>query len=316
MAPWEDFDSIFRFNKNFVYDGKIIEQILSNRRALENQLFVDRLLGLLGVKSVTKLYPPRSNADLRSLVQNIVSSSFPSHQKQAVIYYILKDCRAANDAAAQFANKCRLPEKYRLFIDGLWHLDKLEFRRALENLTEPSLIPTFPDEILYVLSLSQLPKHDDSLVLAYYLSASPPLASEKVRNAFFDTLCRSSISEAFYFTRSHGEAHRRSYLERLILFVHKTGGGPTRSRRAMELINLPLDSKEEQWFEEVLLHGNAKTLQGAKDTVIMRRLATGKMQELTTELESLGGKRIDGLNWDDLKQSMRHTQPFPPSGTT
>jgi hypothetical protein len=51
MAPWEEFDTIFHFNKNFTYDGKVIEQILSNRRALENQLFADRLLELLGVQA-------------------------------------------------------------------------------------------------------------------------------------------------------------------------------------------------------------------------------------------------------------------------
>lgn len=51
MAPWLDFDAIFSFNKNVVYDGKVIEQIISNRRALENQLFADRMLGLLGVKA-------------------------------------------------------------------------------------------------------------------------------------------------------------------------------------------------------------------------------------------------------------------------
>lgn len=51
MAPWDDFDAIFSFNRNFVYDGKVIEQIISNRRALENQLFADRLLGLLGVRA-------------------------------------------------------------------------------------------------------------------------------------------------------------------------------------------------------------------------------------------------------------------------
>lgn len=51
MAPWDDFDAIFSFNRNFVYDGKVIEQITSNRRALENRLFADRLLALLGVKA-------------------------------------------------------------------------------------------------------------------------------------------------------------------------------------------------------------------------------------------------------------------------
>lgn len=50
MPSWEDFDVSFFFNKNFVYDGKLVDQIITNRRALEGQLFVDRLLELLGVK--------------------------------------------------------------------------------------------------------------------------------------------------------------------------------------------------------------------------------------------------------------------------
>lgn len=77
---------------------------------------------------VTKLYPPKSNDDLRSLVGHIVSSELDIHHKQALIYYILKDCRAAGEAASQFARRCFLPEKYRLFIEGLWNLDRLEFK--------------------------------------------------------------------------------------------------------------------------------------------------------------------------------------------
>ena len=143
--------------------------------------------------------------------------------------------------------------------------------------------------------------------MAYYFTVSPPLMSEKVQRAFFATLCRSSITEAFYFSRKHDESLRRSYLEQLIEFVHKTSAGQVRSKRAIELIGLPLDDKEEQWFEEALLRGNAKALHGAKDSVMMRRLATGKLSGLSAELESLGGKKVDGLNWDVLKQSMSHT---------
>lgn len=50
MAPWDDFDQIFAFNKKYSYEPKVVDQILSSRRALENQLFADRLLGLLGIK--------------------------------------------------------------------------------------------------------------------------------------------------------------------------------------------------------------------------------------------------------------------------
>lgn len=281
------------------------------------------------------MYPPRSNSDLRNLYSQIVSSAFPSHQKQALIYYILRDCRNASDVATQFARRCYLPEKYKLFIDGLWHLDRLEFRvrallfyqssvsnlsriqRALEYLTEPSLIPTFPDEILYVLTLQHLPKRDDSLALSYYHTVSPPLASEKVQQALFEVLCRASITEAFYFARKNDDRNRRKYLEQLVLFVHKTGAGQDRGNRAMELVNLPLDEQEEEWFENCLLHGAAKTLHGAKDTVLMRRLATGKLSNLSAEVESLGGKKVDGLNWDDLKESMsKHTQLMTAPGSS
>ncbi|GLI75477.1 hypothetical protein PoHVEF18_003731 [Penicillium ochrochloron] len=313
MAQWEDFNHIFSFNKKYSYDAKVVEQIISNRKALENQLFADRLLGLAGITGVTKVYPPKSNADLRSLIEHIVSSELDIHHKQALVYYILKDCRSAPEAAPHFAQDCHLPEKYRLFIEGLWNLDRLEFRRAIEFLAEPSLIPTFPDEILHVLTLSQLPKHDDSLAIAYYLTAAPPLATEKVQRAFFETLCRSNVTEAFYFTRKYDESQRRSYFEQLVEFVHKTPAGQTRSKRAMELVGLPLGEDEEEWFEETLLHGSARSFPGAKDTVMMRRLATGQMSGLGTELESLGGKKVDGLNWDTLRESMRQTQNVYPS---
>lgn len=76
----------------------------------------------------SRAYPPRSNQELRNLYKQIISSTSPNHHKQSLIYYILRDCRNAGDSAAQFARDCYLPEKYRLFIDGIWHLDRLDFR--------------------------------------------------------------------------------------------------------------------------------------------------------------------------------------------
>lgn len=81
--------------------------------------------------SVNKIYPPKANADLRTLFNHIVSSELDIHHKQSLIYYILKDCRTAPEASSHFAQQCHLPEKYRLFIEGLWHLDRLDFRVSL-----------------------------------------------------------------------------------------------------------------------------------------------------------------------------------------
>lgn len=148
MASWEHFDVTFQFNRNFAYDKNVLDTIISNRRSLENQLFIDRLLGLMGVKAgmntvttvndvanqalrtVHEKYPPKSNQHLRELYKQILLSSFPNHQKQAVIYYLLRDCRA-NEALVQFLRRCSIPDKYQLFIDGLWHLDRLEFQVML-----------------------------------------------------------------------------------------------------------------------------------------------------------------------------------------
>lgn len=151
-------------------------------------------------------------------------------------------------------------------------------------------------------------------MIAYYHTARPPLQTVKAQRAFFETLCRASITEAFYFSRKNDELHRHTLLELLIQFVLNTKGGQTRSDRAMELISLPLDANEEEWFEESLLRGSCRNLHAAKDTVMMRRLATGTLQNLSTDLESLSGRKVDGLNWDVLKQSMKHTQTAYPPG--
>lgn len=95
-----------------------------------------------------------------------------------------------------------------------------------------------------------------------------------------------------------------------MLFVHQTSAGKVRGDRAIELVNLPFDEQEEQWFEDSLLHGKASTLPGAKDTVMMRRLATGRLQNLSAEVESLGGKKVDGINWDDLRQGIDRNGPL------
>jgi Nuclear pore complex assembly len=154
-----------------------------------------------------------------------------------------------------------------------------------------------------VLTLQKLPRHDDSLAIAYYLTVSPPLESEKVQQSYFETLCRASITESFYFSRQYDDDRRRRFLEQLILFVHKTTAGNTRGERAIELINLPFDEQEETWFEDYLLNGKVATLSGAKDTVLMRRLATGKTRDLPASVKTLGGRKIDGINWDDLRQT-------------
>jgi hypothetical protein len=54
MASWESFDAVFYFDRNYAHDKKTLDRIVANRRSLQNQLFIDRLLQLMGVKLGSK----------------------------------------------------------------------------------------------------------------------------------------------------------------------------------------------------------------------------------------------------------------------
>lgn len=97
----------------------------------------------------------------------------------------------------------------------------------------------------------------------------------------------------------------RHLLEQLLGFVHSGVPGELRSERGVELVNLPLNEEEECWFEEYLLSGKGRTLQGAKDTVMMRRIAMGNITEAFHDKAGSNRGQLHGLNWDVLKDSLQ-----------
>ncbi|KAI9707156.1 MAG: hypothetical protein M1836_000116 [Candelina mexicana] len=304
MKDFNEFEDVFEFDPDSKYDHKIVDTIKGNRRALENELFFDKLMKVLSIDKGIKLYPPTSNDDLRKLHRTIIASSSPDHHKQSLLYYVLKDFRTSHDAIKSFLKHFHLPEKYRTCMDGLWEMDRMHFAKALEFLTQPSLIPTFPDEILYTL-IRHAPKDDFELPLAYYNSVSVPLGSSKVLEAYFSVLSRVSVSQAFYFARAQGGNSHMILLEKLISSVLSGSSGEARANRGVELTNLPFNEDEEKCFEEYLLRGKGRTLNGAKDTVMIRRLATGKLQAALKDGGSLTGRKIDGLNWENLRSGIK-----------
>ncbi len=210
-----------------------------------------------------------------------------------------------------------------MFIDGIWCLDRQEFevttrfqrlelkitdpillKNALDYLTEPALIPTFPEEILYTLC-RHTPKNDVTLPLAYYHTVSPCITSSKVVEEFFSILCRSSVTEAYYFSRGLGNPNHRNLFEKLLNFVLANSTGVIRATRSVELIHLPLDEEEEAWFEEYLENGNGRNLFGANDTVVMRALVTGRSNAITEYGKNISGRKIDGVNWATLRDSVQ-----------
>ncbi|KAI9791796.1 MAG: hypothetical protein M1833_001320 [Piccolia ochrophora] len=303
MDNFNQFDHVFAFNPSYTYDHKTIEVILSNRNSLENGLFFDRLIRTFQVGIPNKLYPPKSNEDLRALHQKIVSSTALDHHKQSLLFYILLDCKIAQDVADDFADFFHLPEKFAICMRGLWYMDRLQFQIAVEYLTQPSLGTTFPEEILATL-VKHAPPNDFTLPLAYYHTVSPALTNAKSLDTFFSVLCRVSVTEAFYF--SHGQAssvHKRLF-EQLISFALSHARGEERSNNCAELVNLPLTQQEESWLEGYLLTGDGKSLNGSRDTVMMRRIGTGKFQEVMDDRRGPSGRKVQGLNWDSLQEGL------------
>lgn len=78
-----------------------------------------------------KVYPPKSNADLRTLHQSIVTGSAADHHKLSVLYYILLDCgdvsQSGLDLSVSLQEKYYLPKKYQIMMQGLWHMDNFRF---------------------------------------------------------------------------------------------------------------------------------------------------------------------------------------------
>lgn len=202
-----------------------------------------------------------------------------------------------------FAKQVYLSRRYELVMTGFWELDHCQFSRALEHLTEPSVTPTFADEVL--LTLARHPKCDNSLAMAYYLTVNPPLQNKQAFEAYFDLLCDTSIVEAYHYSQRQSEQKHKALLEKLIWAVHSEAADEMRAERALLLIALPLTEEEEGWFEACLLHGSASKLPGARDSILMRRLAVGKY--IQDPVSRHNGPKINGLDWSNILSSMQKT---------
>lgn len=262
---------------------------------------------------------------MHELHQRIVSSDTTLHNKHCLIFYLLKDLspqqHEEKELSIAFASSVHLESRFWTFIEGLWALDRMDFATAVTHLTHPSIIPTFPDEIIFTLlkgrdRLSsigvQKRKEDDVLPLAYYNCVKPPLDSQKVRHEFAKYLSSRNVTETYYWIHERPEHEQQALLEILIEQTLDKNAWATaaenetygRDEKAMELVSLPFTSQEEEAVEKFLTEGKGRTLQGALDTVMMRRMATGRFADVAGETGTRG-QRIDGVSWETLKDGVK-----------
>lgn len=174
---------------------------------------------------------------------------------------------------------------------------------ALQYLTHPSIIPTFPDEIIEVL-VGHAKNNDLSLPLAYYHTVQPSLTSPQAIECLFSAMARTSVTEAFYFCRGQSEHARRHMFEMLIALVLNNSSIDTIADRSVELISLPFTEEEESWFVEYLQHGEGRSIRKAKDTLMMRKIGTGKFSEALS-IRHTNRRSVSGLDWQTLSEAVQ-----------
>ena len=244
-----------------------------------------------------KNYPPKNDTALRQLHQHICDASTVAvHHKLSILYYLLLNfedrpssrpssrsrSQLGGNRAEDFAVQAAVPQKYTIFMKGLWLLDSAQFDLALEYLTHPSLVPDFADDIIIALVRHCARDGTDyTLPLAYYHTVQPILRTSLAHELLFDALAASSIPESLTFARARPEFMHQQLFRRLALSAldPKRAGGDEEemARRAFELASLPLQADEERWLVETLNGPDAKRLRGAKDTLLMRRIARGEV---------------------------------------
>lgn len=166
------------------------------------------------------------------------------------------------------------------------------------------MVPTFAEAILYTLC-----RHapNASLPIAYYQAVTPAITSGKVLETYSLTLCRHSLTEAFYHSRTQSDVNHRVLFEKMITFVHAHSLGATKATRGVELISLPLNEEEESWLTEFLEDGKGRNLAGANDTLIMRAIATGRSESVSRYRRKGTSQKIDGVDWSTLRGGMRYS---------
>ena len=152
-------------------------------------------------------------------------------------------------------------------------------KRALEYVAHPSLRPDFSDDIIVVL-VRNAKKGDYSLALSYYYTVQPIFNTSRALELLFDAMTRTNISEALMFSRTYPEHTREQLFRRWITGALQSAKGE-KAGQITQLAYIPFDSAEEAWFEEHLTRGDGRALRRARDTLLLRKIASDQLADVS-----------------------------------
>lgn len=142
-----------------------------------------------------------------------------------------------------------------------------------------------------------------SLPLAYYHTVQPTFQSSGAVKKLFLAIAHMSVTEAYLFCQGQTDASHSHLFEALIAVVLSGSPDEITAARAVELVNLPFKPGEEDLFETYLTSGEGRSLKRAKDTLMMRRIATGRLSEALS-IRDLRSNNIGGLSWEMMQSSL------------
>ena len=130
---------------------------------------------------------------------------------------------------------------------------------------------------------------------------------------YFSILCRLSVTGSFFLYSKQSAPTNSRLFERLIDLVLSNPEDIDRSSQSVELINLPLSQDEESWLSDHLTEGKGRNLPGAKDTLMMRSITTGRLSKFSDESKGFTGRTVGGINWATVKEGMQQSSMLAPT---
>lgn len=237
--------------------------------------------------------------------------------KLSLFYYLVLDFDTSNEQKAiseGFTAASGIPNRYQIFMQGLWYMDQLDFsvslassahvrasrlrhgQTALEYIAHPSLIPDFADDIIVAL-VRHAGNGDPSLAISYYHTVQPSLKSSVALGLLFGAIARTNATEALFFSRAYPEHTRQLLFQQFIRIMVGSAETSDPAVGAADLAFLPFDSTEEEWFQNFLTTGEGKSLRKGKETLLARNVARD-------QLYGVGRQKVTG-QWAPIVKGIR-----------
>ncbi|KAG5358406.1 hypothetical protein CJU89_4966 [Yarrowia sp. B02] len=285
----------------FVYSSNLFNTITDTRKLFpDRKNMFDRLfehnINANSLPQAQKLFPPSNINDLLKLVR-LIETDKPTEtlqddlQVECLIYYLLLD--ANKEAADSYAAVVLIPAGYTHFMNGCHALDRGDMQRAVDEITYPGSVSTFPDAVVQALNAEAVAqkkrREGDELIVRYFDDNTPKCEAPESTNILIASLARLDPMAALTYIRAlTSTAHKLAFecLVKACIEERYLGG-------VWRLGNLPF-TKEEGELLHYALDNVSQDQDLNNDILVTRALHLGNVREakslINVAMEQRGGE--------------------------